>query len=98
MSIKRGMEAAELTADSFQEINAATEEFTGISHNMARVVEEQKKAVSMVTQEVDKVLEIANTNQQLARETDETAAMSLTQAEELGEVVAAVKLKEGDPE
>ena len=65
---------------------------------MARVVEEQKKAVSMVTQEVDKVLEIANTNQQLARETDETAAMSLTQAEELGEVVAAVKLKEGDPE
>lgn len=98
MSIKKGMEAADSTADSFQEINAATEKFTGISHSMARVVEEQKKAVSMVNREVDKVLEIANTNQQLARETDETAAMSLTQAEELGEVVAAVKLKEDVPE
>ena len=49
----------------------------------------------MVTEETDKVLEIANINQQLARETDETAALSLKQAKDLGEVVAAVKLKGG---
>lgn len=98
LSIEKGLKTAELTAESFQEINEATEEFTGISNNMAHVVEEQKEAVSMVTEEVDKVLQIANTNQELAKETDETAAMSLTQAEELGEVVAAVKLRRGAAE
>lgn len=97
-SIDKGLKTAELTADSFQEINAATEEFTEISLSMAQVVADQKEAVSMVTKEVSKVLEIANLNQQLAKETDETAALSLSQAEELGEVVAAVKLKEGESE
>ena len=63
---------------------------------MASVVDQQKEAVSVVTEEVEKVLEIANTNQQLAQETDETAALSLTQAEKLGEVVAAVKLRGGE--
>ncbi len=94
-SIEKGLKTAESTAESFHEIDQATEKFTEISHNMASVVEQQKKAVCMVTQEVDKVLEIANTNQQLARETEQTAALSLSQAEELGEVVAAVKLRGG---
>ncbi|WP_300857017.1 hypothetical protein [uncultured Clostridium sp.] len=62
---------------------------------MAEVVEQQKEAVHMVTKEADKVLEIANTNQQLAKETDETAELSLNQAAELGEVVASVKLRGG---
>ena len=62
---------------------------------MAEVVEQQKEAVHTVTKEADKVLEIANTNQQLAKETDETAELSLNQAAELGEVVASVKLRGG---
>lgn len=98
VSIEKGLKTADLTADSFKEIYTATEKFTEISQGMAHVVAEQEEAVSMVTREVDKVLEIANTNQQLAKETDETAALSLTQAEELGEVVAAVKLREGELE
>lgn len=94
ISIEKGLRTAEATANSFEEINSAAREFTGISNTMALIVEEQKEAVSMVTREVDTVLKIANTNQNLAKETDETAARSLVQAEELGEVVAAVKLKE----
>lgn len=95
VSIEKGLKTTDATAESFQEIYQATELFTGISNNMAAVVEQQKEAVAMVTGEADKVLEIANTNRQLAQETDETAALSLTQAEELGEVVAAVKLRGG---
>ncbi len=94
VSIEQGLKMAALTADSFKEIHIATKEFTGISNDMAHVVEKQKEAVSMVTKEIDKVLQIANTNQQLAKETDEIAVMSLTQAEELGAVVTAVKLRE----
>ncbi len=95
ISIEKGLKTADATADSFREIYEAAEKFTGISNNMAVVAGQQKEAVATVTEEADKVLEIANTNQQLARETDETAALSLTQAEELGEVVAAVKLRGG---
>jgi len=94
VSIEQGLKMAALTADSFKEIHIATKEFTGISNDMAHVVEKQKEAVSMVTKEIDKVLQIANTNQQLAKETDEIAVMSLTQAEELGAVVTTVKLRE----
>ncbi len=94
-SIEQGLQTADATAESFQEIYHATEKFAGISNSMADVVDRQKAAVAMVTEEADRVLEIANTNQQLAREADETAALSLTQAEELREVVAAVKLRGG---
>ncbi|MEY8390611.1 methyl-accepting chemotaxis protein [Lachnospiraceae bacterium 45-W7] len=95
ISIEEGLKTADATAASFREIYTAAEKFTGISNSMAVVARQQKEAVLLVTAEADKVLEIANTNQQLARETDETAAQSLTQAEELGEVVAAVKLRGG---
>lgn len=94
-SIEKGLRTADATAESFQEIQQAAQEFSGISNSMASVVAQQKEAVAMVTEEVDKVLEIANTNQQLARETDGTAALSLTQAEELREVVNSVKLRGG---
>ena len=48
----------------------------------------------MVSEEVSTVLSIANTNQGLAKETDENASLSLTQADELKQIVSAVKLKE----
>lgn len=95
LSIEKGLKTADATADSFREIHQATEKFHEISHSMAEVVEQQKEAVHTVTKEADKVLEIANTNQQLAKETDETAELSLNQAAELGEVVASVKLRGG---
>lgn len=95
ISIEKGLMTADSTADSFREIYEAAEKFTGISNSMAQVAGQQKEAAAMVTEEADKVLEIATINQQLARETDETASLSLTQAEELGKVVAAVKLRGG---
>lgn len=94
-SIEKGMKTAEHTAESFQNISKVTEEFAGISNTMTGVVAKQQEAVSTVTDEVDTVLRIANINQTLAKETDETASLSLNQAEELEEVVAAVKLRGG---
>lgn len=48
----------------------------------------------MVSEEVHTVLDIADTNLGLAEETDETASLSLKQAETLEQIVSAVKLKE----
>lgn len=39
------------------------------------------------------MLSIADTNQQFAKETDETATVSLQQVEELEQIVSMVKLK-----
>lgn len=93
-SIEEGLKTARSTAESFQEINVATDEFTGISKQIEQVASEQKEAVDLVTQEITTVLDIANTNQKLAEETDETASRSLSQAAELEQVVASVKLRE----
>lgn len=94
LSIEEGLTTAKATAESFQEINKATEEFKGISNQIERVAMEQQNAVGMVSKEITTVLDIANTNQQLAAETDKTAAQSLLQSQELEQVVASVKLKE----
>lgn len=94
LSIEMGMKTAEETAQSFQNVKTATSEFTDISNNMTHITLEQKEAISMVSEEVKTVLDIADTNQRLAKETDDTAAMSLKQAEELEQIVSAVKLKE----
>lgn len=94
LSIEEGLKTAKATAKSFQEINVATDEFTGISKQIEQVAAEQKEAVHLVTQEITTVLDIATTNQKLAEETDETASRSLSQAEELEQVVASVKLRE----
>jgi len=94
LSIEQGMKNAKATAASFQNVREAASDFTVISNNMTHITVEQKEAISMVSEEVHTVLDIANTNQELARETDETAALSLKQAEELEQIVSAVKLKE----
>ena len=88
------MKNAKETAASFQDVRKATSDFTVISNNMTHITVEQKEAIDMVSEEVHTVLNIANTNQELAKETDETAALSLKQAEELEQIVSAVKLKE----
>ena len=88
------MITAKDTAESFQNIKSAAEDFVDISDSMARITVEQKEAIVMVSDEVGKVLAIADTNQGLAKETDENASLSLSQAEELKQIVSAVKLKE----
>lgn len=93
-SIGQGMVTAKDTAESFQNIKEAAEDFADISDSMARITIEQKEAIVMVSDEVGKVLAIADTNQGLAKETDENASLSLKQAEELKQIVSAVKLKE----
>ena len=91
-SIEQGLKTARDTAESFRNVKTATSDFTEISENMADITVEQKEAISMVSDEVHTVLAIVNTNQELAK--DETAALSLKQAEELEQIVLAVKLKE----
>lgn len=93
-SIGQGMVTARDTAESFQNIKEAAEDFSDISDSMARITVEQKEAIVMVSDEVGTVLAIADTNQGLAKETDENASLSLKQAEELKQIVSAVKLKE----
>lgn len=93
-SIGQGMVTARDTAESFKNIKEAAEDFSDISDSMARITVEQKEAIVMVSDEVGTVLAIADTNQGLAKETDENASLSLKQAEELKQIVSAVKLKE----
>lgn len=94
VSIEQGMKTAKDTAESFQQVKTATADFTEISDNMTHITIEQKEAIEMVSDEVRTVLDIADTNQKLAKETDEIASGLLQQAEELGQIVSAVKLKE----
>lgn len=94
LSIEAGMKTAKDTAESFRQVKAATAEFAEISDNMTHITIEQKEAIAMVSDEVHTVLSIAGTNQELAKETDELASGLLNQAEELGQIVSAVKLKE----
>lgn len=92
-SIEQGMKTAEDTAESFRNINKATADFAEISNNMIHITVEQKEAIETVSEEVQTVFTIADTNQKFAKETDETAAVSLQQAEELEQIVSMVKLR-----
>ncbi len=94
LSIDKGMKAAETTAGSFMEIHEVTKIFTDISKEIEQIANEQQAAVAKVSEEVERVEEVANVNQDLSRMTDETAAKSLKEAGELAEVVEAVKLRE----
>lgn len=93
VAIDQGMQTAQNTAKSFDKVNQATSEFTEISNNLIHITMQQKEAIDTVSQEVQTVLTIADTNQQLARETDETVAVSMKQAEELEQIVSMVKLR-----
>jgi len=93
MSIDQGMQTAQDTAESFRNVNQATNEFMEISDNLIQITLQQKEAIDMVSQEVQTVLSIADTNQQFAKETDEMAVVSLQQVEELEQIVSMVKLR-----
>lgn len=93
MSIDQGMRTAQDTAESFRNVNEATNDFMEISDNLIQITLQQKDAIDTASQEVQTVLSIADTNQQFAKETDETAAVSLQQVEELEQIVSMVKLR-----
>lgn len=94
LSIEQGMKTAACTSESFMTIKTATSSFTKICDNMANITIEQREAIDLVSGEICTVLDIAGTNQELAKKTDETASMSLKQAEELKQIVSSVQLKE----
>lgn len=93
-SITNGLETANTTGQSFENVRLATKEFGEISDAMANIVVEQKDKIQTVTEEVKKILQIADVNQELAEKTDEIAEHSLKQAENLENIVSAVKLRE----
>lgn len=64
-----------------------------ISDNLIQITLQQKETIDMASQEVQAVLSIADTDQQFAKETDETAAVSLQQVEALEQIVSMVKLR-----
>ena len=93
-SIDTGMETARQTEESFKEIYEVTKEFHGVSNQIEVIAREQQEAVVQVSEEIQKVLEVAGANQELSEKADETAARSLQQAQELEQVVEAVILRE----
>ena len=93
-SIDTGMKTAQQTEESFKEIYEVTKEFHGVSNQIEVIAREQQEAVAQVSEEIQKVLEVAGANQELSERTDETAARSLQQAKELEQVVEAVTLRE----
>lgn len=93
MAIDEGMRTAQNTAESFRKVKQATREFREISENLIQITIQQKEAIDTASQEVQTVLSIADTNQQFARDTDETAAVSMNQVQELEQIVSMVKLR-----
>ena len=94
VSIDTGMKTARQTEESFKEIYEVTKEFHGISNQIEVIARKQQEAVAQVSEEIQKVLEVAGANQELSEKADETAARSLQQAQELEQVVEAVTLRE----
>lgn len=80
-------------AESFRKVKQATREFQEISENLIQITVQQKEAIDTASQEVQTVLSIADTNQQFAQDTDETAAVSMNQVQELEQIVSMVKLR-----
>ncbi len=95
-SIQHGMEAAERTAESLNEIDKASEQFTAISGVLIGIVEQQKIVIEEINSGIMSVMDIASTNEDLAEKTREKTEESLELAHSLQEFVEQVKLKEGD--
>lgn len=91
--IQKGLEAANETAAAFTEIQNVTQQYREISCQLTSTAEEQAMAVASVTAELGSVRNIADTNRELAEETNEMASNSLAQSESLHQFVSQVKLK-----
>ncbi len=87
-TITVGLNTANQTARTFQEISGLTQQYRDISGRLSDTVKEQSDAVENANGSLLALQDIANRN-------DEMAAKSLAQAEDLKNYVAQVKIREG---
>lgn len=92
--IQEGLQTANQTAQAFQEIQEVTSQYYAISSILAQTVTEQTMAVTCVNQQLHSLQEIANSNQELAGDADQTASSSLIQSKHLQDYVEQVKMKQ----
>ena len=86
-TIKTGLDTANQTAKTFQEISELTQQYRDISARLSDTVQEQTAAVDHANNSLLSLQNIANRN-------DQMAAQSLAQAEDLKNYVSQVKIKE----
>lgn len=86
-TIKAGLDTANQTAKTFQEISELTQQYRDISARLSDTVQEQTAAVDHANNSLLSLQNIANRN-------DQMAAQSLAQAEDLKNYVSQVKIKE----
>lgn len=86
-AIQAGLETAGQTAETFREIAELTTQYHTISNHLSDTVKDQTDAVENAENRLTSLQEIAGKN-------DEMAAESLSQAKDLRNFVAQVKIKE----
>lgn len=93
-TISEALTTADQTAKAFEEIQEVTEQYHAISSQLTETVTKQTLALSEVSEQLISLHTISNTNRNLAEETDQMAAESLAQSEELKHYVEQVKIKD----
>lgn len=88
-TIQAGLDTANQTAKTFQEISDLTQQYRDISCRLADTVQEQTDAVDNAGSSLLALRNIADRN-------DEMAAQSLAQAEDLKNYVSQVKIRENE--
>ena len=91
--IQRGLENAKQTANAFREIQEVTNQYLEISSKLAGTVNEQTASVTYMNSQLVSLKDIADDNKQLAEETNDVAASSLEQSENLKHYVESVKIR-----
>lgn len=91
--IQRGLENAKQTANAFKEIQEVTNQYLEISSKLAGTVNEQTASVTYMNSQLVSLKDIADDNKQLAEETNDVAASSLEQSENLKHYVESVKIR-----
>lgn len=86
-SIEAGLETANQTAKTFQEIEELTKQYHSISDKLSGTVSRQTDAVSHANERLSAL-------EQIARKNNEMAVESLSQAEDLRDFVSQVKIRE----
>lgn len=86
-TIRSGLDTANQTAKTFQEISDLTQQYRDISARLSNTVQEQTSAVDYANSSLAALQNIADRN-------DKMSAQSLAQAEDLKKYVSQVKIKE----
>jgi len=91
--IQQGLKIAKQTEEAFCEIQQVSEQYYDISKKISKTVEEQTLAVNTINTELSSLHAIAQSNRELAEETDKMAESSLAQSESLKNYVSQVKIR-----